>query len=171
MFKFVPLARMISTAENADLPPETLSNPADLRPEKLSTSADLPPEKLSNPADLRPEFKAGRGIGVITLGERHFFFRRFRTVYYLPYERISRYFRRVETVSTRIGCCTGDVNVENVVICVQGRASGREREVAQIEMPGRKAALALMEELSRRAPNALSGRPEKPVPAQSETRT
>ena len=141
-------------------------------------------------ASLGAECRAGRSIGVVTLGERHLFFRRLWNTYYIPYGSISRLFRRVLTVPAKIGCCsTGEIRVENLVICaVPGGGSARgtgspqksspaqdnssspdeksaqgggERELAQIQLPGERAAKALMEELAKLAPCAVFGCPAK----------
>ena len=111
------------------------------------------------------EYKAGRRIGIIRLGRQHIFFRKGLTVYAAPYAQISRYFRRVLTVPARIGCCAGgELHIEHLVLC--GGASGG-RELAQIQVPGERAARILMDELRRLAPDAASGCP-KPAEAQSD---
>ena len=107
--------------------------------------------------DLRQEYRDGRSAGPVTLGARHFFFRRRLTVYFLPYGEMTRYFRRVEAIPARIGCCAGEIAVENLVICA--RVDGAERELAQIQLPGRRAALTLMDALGRLAPGAAAGVP------------
>lgn len=109
-------------------------------------------------AELSAEYRAGHRVGVLTLGAEHLFFRRGLTVYVLPYTQISRYFRRVLAVPARIGCCTGgELRIEHLVVCCAD--GGAERELAQIQLPGERAAKAVMEELRARAPGALSGRP------------
>lgn len=164
-------------------------------------------------ADLSAEYRAGRSVGVVTLGTRHLFFRRLWKVYYIPYGSLSRFFRRVAVVPARIGCCnTGEIRVEHLVLCavpdgdgeagdgpssvrdgadarggmaaeqeirdhVIGGAAARggmrqdetgqgvqpdgERELAQIQLPGERAAVALIEELRRLAPGAACGKPAK----------
>ena len=105
------------------------------------------------PRELQQEYKAGRAIGVVTLGREHFFFRKLMTAYYIAYGDIERYFRRIVAIPAKMGCCSGEMQVENVVRCAGGR------ELAEIQMPGEKAALALMDELKSRAPGAAVGRP------------
>ena len=129
----------------------------------LETAAGIP-SSAPDTAELSAQYRAGRGVGVVTLGERYLFFRRLWSVYYLPYEALSRFFRRIVAVPAKIGCCgTGEIRVEHLVLCaVPGGADGQpgqERELAQIQLPGERAALALMEELRRRAPHAAYGRP------------
>lgn len=103
---------------------------------------------------LDAERRAGRRIGVIALGTRHFFFRRGLTAYYIPYADIRRYFRRVLAIPARIGCCTGgELHIEHIVVC-----GGDGRELAQIQLPGERAALALMDQLRTLAPDAAVGR-------------
>lgn len=139
-------------------------------------------------ADLSAQYKAGRRIGVVTLGEQYLFFRRLWKGYYIPYDALSRFFRRVVAVPAKIGCCnTGEIRVEHLILCAvpgadggqpgktgsggqlgktgsggqlgeNGGQPGSERELAEIQLPGERAALALMEELRLRAPQAAYGK-------------
>ena len=112
--------------------------------------------------DWSAEYRAGRRIGALSLGTDALFFRKALTVYVVPYAQIRRYFRRVLAIPARIGCCAGgELRVENLVVCVSD-ASGAEREAAQIQLPGERAAKIVMEELRRLAPDAASGKPETP---------
>ena len=105
------------------------------------------------------ERRAGHQIGVISLGAEHLFFRKGLTAYVLPYGDISRYFRRVLAVPARIGrCAGGELRIEHLVLCAAD-AQGAETELAQIQLPGERAAKAMMKELGRLAPNAIPGRP------------
>ena len=104
------------------------------------------------PEGLSEEYKAGRVIGKIHLGETHFFFRSMRKVFYIPYTEIRRYFRRVMMVPAKLCCGKGEFQMEHLVIC------GDEKELAQIELPGRQAAKVLMECMEKLAPDAVSGK-------------
>lgn len=99
-------------------------------------------------AVLAPEYKGGREIGVIHLGAEHLFFRKMRRVYYISYSEIKQCFRRVQLIPTKCCCGKGDFQVENLVV------SDGERELAMIQLPGTRAAEALMEEMRARAPHA-----------------
>ena len=118
----------------------------------------LPQKTASASRELSRERRAGRKIGVISLGAEHLFFRKGLTAYVLPYADISRYFRRVQAIPARIGCCAGELRIENLVLCVAD-AQGAETELAQIQLPGERAAKAVMQELGRLAPHAVAGRP------------
>ena len=108
------------------------------------------------------EYRAGHRVGVLSLGTRNLFFRKGLKTYVLPYGEISRYFRRVLAVPARIGCCAGgELRIEHLVVCVTD-ASGAEREAAQIQLPGERAAKAVMDELRRLAPDAAVGKPDTP---------
>ena len=108
----------------------------------------------------RDEYRAGHRIGVLSLGARHVFFRKGFTVYVLPYARMSRYFRRVLSVPARIGCCAGgELRIEHLVLCAADGDSGAERELAQVQLPGERAAKVVMDELERLAPGVAKGRP------------
>ncbi len=104
---------------------------------------------------LREEYKAGRRIGKISLGETFFFFRSARRVFYIPYTDIHRYFRRVLLVPAKLCCGRGDFEVEHFVIC------DAQKELAQIQLPGNRAGKVLMECMATLAPDAIPGRPAK----------
>lgn len=112
----------------------------------VSTPGDREPEGLAE------EFKTGRRIGKIHLGGTHFFFRSMRRIYYIPYTGIRRYFRRVMLVPAKLCCGRGDFQMEHLVIC------GESGELAQIELPGTKAARILMECMAELAPEAVCGK-------------
>ena len=101
---------------------------------------------------LQEEYKAGREIGKIHLGETYFFFRSMRKVFYIPYTEIRRYFRRVMLVPAKLCCGKGEFQIEHLVIC------GDTGELAQIELPGTQAAKTLMECMRELAPDAISGK-------------
>ena len=111
---------------------------------------DMPAEDR----DIEAEYEQSRRIGAVSLGESVLFFRARRKTYYIPYSEVTRCFRRVMLVPARLCCGRGDLSVESIVIC------GAEGcELAQIELPGERAAKALLEELKERIPNAEFGKP------------
>ena len=101
---------------------------------------------------LQEEYKQAREIGKLRLGQRRLYFRTGLKSYYLPYQDITRYFRRVMQVPAKLCCGKGDFEIENLVIC------GERGELAQIQLPGAKAAKVVMECLAELAPNAAVGR-------------
>ena len=105
-------------------------------------------DERCNDAALQNEYKTGREIGVIRLGESVLFFRVKLKTYYVPYAGITRVFRRVQLVPARMCCGRGNLSVENLVICGKDEA-----EIAQIQLPGDRAAKALIEELKIRIPD------------------
>ena len=100
---------------------------------------------------LREEYERARRIEKLRLGERHLFFRSGLRTYYIPYADIRRYFRRVMLVPAKLCCGKGDFEIENLVIC------GDAGELAQIQLPGAKAAKVVMECMASLAPNAAVG--------------
>lgn len=104
------------------------------------------------PEDLQGEYRVGREIGKIRLGDTHFFFRTMRKIFYIPYTEIHRYFRRVMLVPAKLCCGKGEFQIEHLVIC------GETGELAQIELPGTQAAKVLMECMNELAPKAVSGK-------------
>lgn len=103
---------------------------------------------------LQADYQSGREIGVVRLGETHLFFRKLRKIYYISYGEIRRCFRRVLLVPARMCCGKGDLPVESLVIFSD------EGELAQIQLPGTRAAKELMEELKKRIPNCEFSRPD-----------
>lgn len=104
--------------------------------------------------DLQSEYGAAREIGKLRLGELRLYFRKARRVYYIPYTDVRRCFRRVMLVPAKLCCGRGDLEVENLVVC------GDAGELAQIQLPGTRAAKLLMAELERLIPEAEFGRPK-----------
>ena len=70
-------------------------------------------------------------------------------------------FRRVLAVPAKLCCGKGDFEIENLVICGEN-----DQELAQVQLPGRKAAQILMEELKNRVPEAEFGRPPEAAAAE-----
>ena len=98
-------------------------------------------------------YKEGREIGKVRLGSKCLYFRDKLKVYYIPYEDMTRVFRRVLLIPAKMCCGKGDFEVENIVICTA------EGEKAQIQLPGERAGKILLEELTRLAPHAEVGKP------------
>lgn len=103
---------------------------------------------VQNQDELLSEYKSAREIGVIRLGEHYLYFRKSRKVYYIPYSDIRRCFRRVMLVPAKLCCGKGDFPVENLVIY------GDDGELAQIQLPGTRAAKGVIEELKLKVPEA-----------------
>ena len=105
-------------------------------------------------SQLDSEYKTAREIGKVRLGELRLYFRSGLKTYYIPYHDIHRLFRRVLAVPAKLCCGKGDFEIENLVIC-----GPQDQELAQVQLPGKKAAQILMKELQERVPEAEFGRP------------
>ena len=115
-----------------------------------------------DPAALREEYRQARQIGKLRLGERRLYFRSGLKAYYVPYADIRRYFRRVMRIPAKLCCGHGAFELEHLVLCGDGG------ELAQIALPGAKAARAVMESMALLAPDAEAGRPPaSPPPPQT----
>ncbi|MCI8549852.1 MAG: hypothetical protein HFI68_04535 [Lachnospiraceae bacterium] len=97
---------------------------------------------------LTADYKSAKEIGVVRLGAEHLYFRKSRKIYYAAYSDIRRAFRRVLLVPAKLCCGKGDLHVESLVICSD------TEELAQIQLPGTRAAKGLIEELKKRLPEA-----------------
>lgn len=106
-----------------------------------------------NAENLQSEYKDAQEIGKIHLGTERLYFRSARKIYYIRYTNIYRYFRRVMLVPAKLCCGKGDFAIEHLVIC------DIDRELAQIQLPGSRAAKVLMERMSSLAPDAIVGMP------------
>ena len=105
---------------------------------------------------LQEEYRQAREIGNLHFGQENLYFRAGLRVYYIPYGDIRRYFRRVMQVPAKLCCGKGDFEIENLVIC------GESGELAQIQLPGARAARAVMECMAELAPDAAVGRSAEP---------
>jgi hypothetical protein len=106
----------------------------------------------NNAAALQAEYASGRVIGNVNLGAEFLFFKEKRKVYYIPYADMTRCFRRVLLVQTKMCCGKGNLEVENLVVCSE------KGEVAQIQLPGERAGKILLEEIVKIAPHVQIGR-------------
>ena len=106
----------------------------------------------NNAAALQAEYASGRVIGNVHLGAEFMFFKEKRKVYYIPYADMTRCFRRVLLVQTKMCCGKGNLEVENLVVCSE------KGEVAQIQLPGERAGKVLLEEIVKMAPHVQIGR-------------
>ena len=102
---------------------------------------------------LNCDYKLGRTIGNVQLGSTFLFFKEKRKVHYIPYNDVTRIFRRVMLVQTKMCCGKGNLEVEHIVIC------GETGELAQVQMPGNRAGVILLEEVAKRAPHVQIGKP------------
>ncbi len=106
-------------------------------------------------AALKADFDASRAIGNVQLGDAFLYFKVKRKMYYVSYQEVTRVFRRVQLVQTKMCCGKGNLEVENLVVCT---AAG---EVAQIQLPGSRAGVILLEEVAKRAPHVQIGKPKE----------
>ena len=96
--------------------------------------------------DFHSDYKAAWEVGVLRLGEHCLYFKKSLRVYYIPYTGIKRCFRRVMLVPAKLCCGKGDFEVENLVIC------NASEELAQIQLPGNKAAKIVIDRLKHLLP-------------------
>lgn len=112
-----------------------------------------PMDAVLDMAVLESEYSEGRELAPVRFGSQHFFFKVRRKVYYIPYEKITRCFRRVELVDTRMGCCMTGLDIENIVIC-----GAEEQELAQIRFSGgERIGKVVLDTLQEKCPNAEIG--------------
>lgn len=104
---------------------------------------------------VEEEYRSSREIGVIRIGTGHLFFRAGLKRYCMAYGDIKRAFRRVNSVPAKMCCGKGDFQIESLVI------ADDEGELAQITLPGSKAARELMKELKEKMPDADFSAPKR----------
>jgi hypothetical protein len=117
----------------------------------------LAPSEVSSDV-LKKEYKnkEDKEVANVKLSTNYLFFKTGFRTYFIAYNDIYRFFRRVVMVAAKIGCCNGEMPVNYVVIC-----GDKDQELAQIQMPGEKAAKALVDELKVRLPHARFGKPSE----------
>ena len=106
-------------------------------------------------AALKADYDAGRSVGNVQLGNAYLFFKEKRKLYYIAYAEMTRVFRRVMLVQTKMCCGKGDLQVENLVICGQD-----EKELIQVQLPGARAGVIMLEELEKHGQHIQIGKPE-----------
>ena len=107
---------------------------------------------------LTKEYRAAHAVGVFRVGSDHLFFRAGLKYYAIPCAAVTRFFRRVQQVPAKMCCGQGNFQIESLVLCGRANsADGPETELAQIQLPGVKAARLLMEELQEKLPHAAFG--------------
>lgn len=116
----------------------------------------------SKDSALLEDYQSAREIGVVRLGEKSLFFRVRLRVYYIPYGDIRRCFRRVFAVPAGVCCGKGDLEVENLVIW------GDEGELAQIQLPGTRAAREVIRTLKEKVPEADFSSPNRKKAGEQE---
>ncbi len=110
---------------------------------------------LTDKDGLQNDLRSAHEVGALLIGSTCLFFRaRFKT-YYIPYEDIDRCFRRVTLMPARLCCGQGDLELESLIVCSGGK------EVAVIDLPGKRAAMSVMEELKEKLPHAELRAPKK----------
>ena len=104
---------------------------------------------------VEEEYRSAREIGAVRIGTDHLFFKAGLKHYYIPYGEIKRCFRRVNSVPAKMCCGRGDLQIESLVI------SDDEGELAQVTLPGSKAARQLIDELKKKMPDTDFSAPKR----------
>lgn len=103
--------------------------------------------KVISDVSLKSELKSAVRVGTASFGTSAFFFRKFFKVYYISYDDISGYFKRVFVIPRKTLKGETNLNVENLVIL-----SG-EKEVCELRLPGLKATSEAISILKEKLPN------------------
>lgn len=115
--------------------------------------------ELLDAPGLAAEYGAARAIGVVRAGEKHLFFRAGLKTYALELSEIRRCYRRVMRVPMKMCCGQGSLDVEHLVV------EGDKGELAQIQLPGTRAAVALMDVLKEKLPGVDFSAPTRAAEA------
>lgn len=107
--------------------------------------------------EMLEEFTSAREIGALRIGEKNLYFRVRLRQYYIPFGEIRRIFRRVFVVSSNVCCGKGELEVENLVI----QGEDQSRDLAQIQMPGTRAAREAVRVLKEKLPEVDFSTPGK----------
>ena len=104
---------------------------------------------------VEEEYRSAREIGAVRIGTKNLFFRAGLKHYCIPYGEIRRCFRRVNSVPAKMCCGKGELQIESLVIADDAG------EIAQVTLPGSKAARELMSELKSKMPGADFSAPKR----------
>ena len=115
---------------------------------------------VSSPA-LDAEYSAARAIGSVRVGTEHLFFRAGMRYFALEQSEIRRCYRRVMRLPMKMCCGSGNLDVEYLVV------EGEKGELAQLQLPGTRAARALMEVLKESLPGVPLTTPTRPAEARA----
>ena len=98
-------------------------------------------------ADAADEYRAARAVGGVRVGATRLFFRAGLRVYAVEWTRIARCYRQVMRVPMKLCCGSGTLDVEYLVI------DGASGTLARVQLPGSRAARALMALIEAAAPD------------------
>ena len=112
-------------------------------------------KEMPVPETLQTEYKNAHVIGVMRIGTEDLFFKAGLRNYFIPFNAVKRCFRRIMSVPAKMCCGTGNFSVDSIVI------GDADHELAEIQMPGTKAAKLAMEELKNVLPHADFSAPKK----------
>lgn len=107
------------------------------------------------------EYRQSRAVGNVRAGAKHLFFRAGLRLYAVAWPEIARCYRRVMRVPMKMCCGSGSLDVEYLVV------EGASGELASIQLPGSRAARALMELIRETAPTVDCTPPPKPDEAEA----
>ena len=112
-------------------------------------------------AGLKEEYENARDIGGVRFGTERLYLRRGLRIGHILYADIRRCYRRVLVVPMRMCCGKGDLEQENLVV------EGSRGELAAVRLPDGRAARAVMQELGKKLPEAVLGRPPQAAAAEA----
>ena len=112
-------------------------------------------------AALQSEYKSAKQTGTVRVGDTVLFFRSGLMTCYVPYQDVAGCFRRVYQVPVKMCCGRGEIEYEHLVI------RNGEKEIADIPLPGTKAAQELILLLKEKMPAEERGE-ESVAPGQAQ---
>lgn len=111
--------------------------------------------------ELREDYESAREIGGIRFGTERLYVRQGLKIGHIPYADIRRCYRRVLVVPMRMCCGKGEMEEENLVL------EGAGGELAEVRLPGSRAARAVMQELGKKLPETYLCCPPKAAAAEA----
>ena len=107
---------------------------------------ELRSAEKNNDKALTEEYKSAHSFGAVAAGRSHLFIKKGLSVYYIAYGDADRIFRRIRCVNAQMCCDNGEIEFEYLVV------SDGKKELIEVQLPGKKAARMLMDELKEIAP-------------------
>lgn len=114
-------------------------------------------KKAENP-ELYEQSRNKTAYGKIIPGDSHVFCRQGLRLYAVPYQDIAVWWRRIEEVASRVGCCSNDFSIHKLVLRL---SDGSELMLKIGEGLYRQEPERLMEALHAICPHIPTGKPRE----------
>lgn len=107
--------------------------------------------QIMSDEELKQELNDSVILGKVRFGKSCILYKKMFQTLYIKYESIHRAFRRIKAVPLKMCCGRGELQLEYLVLC------DKKGELAEFDLPDKKAAEAAIAELTARNPEIKIG--------------